>query len=106
MAMFHAERLQEQERQETTEFGSLSVRVYFHHDSLSVEILSAKNVIPLDPNGERAGRGEKVVWEVRVRIWKFFFCFVYYDEFCSALGNTEEIPIWLRILSSTKSDNS
>ena len=78
MAMFHTERLQEQERQETTEFGTLSVRVYFHHDSLSVEILSAKNVIPLDPNGEVAGRGggdRKVVWEgawVRIQCWEFF----------------------------------
>ena len=52
MALFHAERLQQQEVQETTEFGTLSVRVYFHHDSLSVEVLSAKNVIPLDPNGQ------------------------------------------------------
>jgi len=48
---FHEERLRDQESQETQEFGSLAVRVYFHHDSLSVEILNAKNVIPLDTNG-------------------------------------------------------
>ncbi|XP_037069530.1 BAI1-associated protein 3-like [Pollicipes pollicipes] len=51
MDMFHKERLEAQEAQEAQEFGTLSVRVYFHHDSLSVEILNAKNVIPLDPNG-------------------------------------------------------
>ena len=66
MALFHAERLQDQEAQESQEFGTLSVRVYFHHDSLSVEILSAKNVIPLDPNGQRAGTGSGRLW---VRIW-------------------------------------
>ncbi|KZS09905.1 putative BAI1-associated protein 3 [Daphnia magna] len=32
-------------------YGVLNIRVYFHHDSLSVEILSARDVIPLDPNG-------------------------------------------------------
>lgn len=32
-------------------YGVLSIRVYFHHDSLSVEVLSARDVIPLDPNG-------------------------------------------------------
>lgn len=26
-------------------------RVYFNHDSLCVEVLSARDVIPLDPNG-------------------------------------------------------
>ncbi|XP_013146719.1 PREDICTED: BAI1-associated protein 3 [Papilio polytes] len=32
-------------------YGSILVRVYFNHDSLSVEVLSARDVIPLDPNG-------------------------------------------------------
>lgn len=32
-------------------YGVLSLRAYFHHDSLCVEILSARDVIPLDPNG-------------------------------------------------------
>lgn len=27
------------------------LRVYFNHDSLCVEVLSARDVIPLDPNG-------------------------------------------------------
>ena len=36
---------------ESAPYGVLSVRVYFHHDSLSVEIISARDVIPLDPNG-------------------------------------------------------
>ncbi|CAG4947849.1 unnamed protein product [Parnassius apollo] len=32
-------------------YGSILVRVYFNHDSLCVEVLSARDVIPLDPNG-------------------------------------------------------
>ncbi|XP_069995655.1 BAI1-associated protein 3 isoform X6 [Penaeus vannamei] len=48
---YHLERLLEQERTEATEYGSLFVRVYFNHDSLCVEVLQARNVIPLDPNG-------------------------------------------------------
>ncbi|XP_022124719.2 BAI1-associated protein 3 [Pieris rapae] len=32
-------------------YGSILIRVYFNHDSLCVEILSAHDVIPLDPNG-------------------------------------------------------
>ncbi|XP_071549430.1 BAI1-associated protein 3-like isoform X3 [Panulirus ornatus] len=49
--MYHLERLEEQDRTEVQEYGSLVVRVYFNHDSLCVEVLQAKNVIPLDPNG-------------------------------------------------------
>lgn len=33
------------------DYGVLSVRVYFHHDSLSVEILSARDILALDTNG-------------------------------------------------------
>jgi hypothetical protein len=34
-------------------FGVLSVRVYFNHDCLFVEIIRAKNVLPLDNNGKK-----------------------------------------------------
>uniref|UniRef100_A0A646QF95 BAI1-associated protein 3 n=1 Tax=Hemiscolopendra marginata TaxID=943146 RepID=A0A646QF95_9MYRI len=33
------------------DFGVLTVRVYFHHDSLSVEVLSARDILALDTNG-------------------------------------------------------
>lgn len=49
---YHMERLMEQERIESQEYGSLFVRAYFNHDSLCVEVLQARNVIPLDPNGK------------------------------------------------------
>lgn len=53
--MFHFVRLEQQQQlqsgQESASYGVLSIRAYFHHDSLSVEILSARDVIPLDPNG-------------------------------------------------------
>lgn len=52
---YHLERLAEQDKMEGQDFGSLFVRVYFNHDSLCVEVLQAKNVIPLDPNGRRQG---------------------------------------------------
>ncbi|XP_069958195.1 BAI1-associated protein 3 isoform X2 [Cherax quadricarinatus] len=48
---YHLERLLVQERTELQEYGSLFVRVYFNHDSLCVEVLQARNLIPLDPNG-------------------------------------------------------
>lgn len=49
---FYNERLNEQLMTETTEYGILTVRAYFHHDSLCVEVLNARDVIPLDPNGK------------------------------------------------------
>lgn len=60
--LYHAERLDQQQQLQLygastavdsgrAQYGILSIRVYFHHDSLSVEILSARDVIPLDPNG-------------------------------------------------------
>ena len=49
---YYLERLMAQERYDSHQFGSVFVRVYFNHDSLCVEILQARNVIPLDPNGE------------------------------------------------------
>lgn len=32
-------------------YGTLSVRTYYHHDCLFVEVLKAQNLIPLDNNG-------------------------------------------------------
>lgn len=50
--MFYMLRLQEQyNAQLPGPFGHLSVRAYFNHDSLCVEVLHAKDIIPLDPNG-------------------------------------------------------
>ncbi|TRY68734.1 hypothetical protein TCAL_10740 [Tigriopus californicus] len=50
---FHLERLDLQQRIQfdTPLYGILTVRVYFNHDSLFVEILKARDVIPLDSNG-------------------------------------------------------
>lgn len=61
MTLYHAERLFMQLTQETTEYGVLTVRAYFNHDSLCVEVLNARDVIPLDPNGSYyfEGRGLK-----------------------------------------------
>lgn len=49
--VYHIERLAEQLNTECTQYGVLTVRAYFHHDSLCVEVLNARDVIPLDPNG-------------------------------------------------------
>ncbi|XP_053675331.1 BAI1-associated protein 3 [Anopheles nili] len=50
--LFYMQRLQEQLNTiGQTSLGSLSVKAYLNHDSLCVEILHAKDVIPLDPNG-------------------------------------------------------
>ena len=53
--MYYTGRLEQQQQVQAamdhTPYGVLSIRAYFHHDSLSVEIISAKDVIPLDPNG-------------------------------------------------------
>ncbi|XP_065210917.1 BAI1-associated protein 3 isoform X2 [Planococcus citri] len=49
--LYYNNRLREQSIVESTEYGVLSVRAYYHHDSLCVEVLNAKDVIPLDPNG-------------------------------------------------------
>jgi BAI1-associated protein 3 len=52
ISLYHSGRLFEQLSVESTEYGVLSVRAYFHHDSLCVEVLNARDVIPLDPNGK------------------------------------------------------
>ena len=49
--MYYIGRLAEQMSTESTPYGVLTVRAYFHHDSLCVEVLNARDVIPLDPNG-------------------------------------------------------
>lgn len=50
--MWYMERLQEQLLATVpSPFGVLAVRVYFNHDSLCVEILHARDIIALDPNG-------------------------------------------------------
>ncbi|XP_024086156.1 BAI1-associated protein 3 isoform X2 [Cimex lectularius] len=49
--LYYTERLFKQISVDSTEYGVLSVRAYFHHDSLCVEVLNARDVIPLDPNG-------------------------------------------------------
>jgi BAI1-associated protein 3 len=52
ISLYYQQRLQEQLSTEATEYGVLSVRAYFNHDSLCVEVLNARDVIPLDPNGK------------------------------------------------------
>ncbi|XP_055527055.1 BAI1-associated protein 3 isoform X1 [Wyeomyia smithii] len=50
--LYYLQRLQEQlNTVGPTGLGVLSVKAYFNHDSLCVEVLNAKDVIPLDPNG-------------------------------------------------------
>ncbi|KAK7592924.1 hypothetical protein V9T40_007676 [Parthenolecanium corni] len=51
ITLYYCDRLREQGLVESTEYGVLSVRAYYHHDSLCVEVLNAKDVIPLDTNG-------------------------------------------------------
>ncbi|CAB3259883.1 unnamed protein product [Arctia plantaginis] len=52
LELWLADRLTEQSRTPLpSPYGSILVRVYFNHDSLCVEVLSARDVIPLDPNG-------------------------------------------------------
>ncbi|XP_030373043.1 BAI1-associated protein 3 [Scaptodrosophila lebanonensis] len=50
--MFYMNRLREQlVAVSPGPYGSLAVRAYFNHDSLCVEVLHARDVVPLDPNG-------------------------------------------------------
>jgi len=49
--LYYEDRLMEQQRVKEANYGVLSVRAYYHHDSLCVEVLKARDVIPLDPNG-------------------------------------------------------
>jgi BAI1-associated protein 3 len=52
--LYYEDRLMEQQRTKEITYGVLSVRAYYQHDSLCVEVLKAQNVIPLDPNGKLA----------------------------------------------------
>lgn len=49
--LFYLQRLQEQMMVTPGPYGVLAVRAYFNHDSLCVEVLHARDIIPLDPNG-------------------------------------------------------
>ncbi|XP_017779059.1 PREDICTED: BAI1-associated protein 3 isoform X2 [Nicrophorus vespilloides] len=49
--IFYNQRLQEQLSTINGQYGALAVRAYFNHDSLCVEVLHARDIIPLDPNG-------------------------------------------------------
>ncbi len=53
--MYHMELLERtqqlQQQGDGGGFGSLSVRVNFNHDCVFVEVLRARDVIPLDSNG-------------------------------------------------------
>lgn len=49
--IFYMQRLQDQMVTSPGPYGVLAVRAYFNHDSLCVEVLHARDVIPLDPNG-------------------------------------------------------
>lgn len=52
MDLFYMQRLQEQQTaQSPGPYGVLAVRAYFNHDSLCVEVLHGRDIIPLDPNG-------------------------------------------------------
>lgn len=52
MEEYYRERLRDQfSITSVPEFGKLEVRVYFRNDTLCVEIFSARDIIPLDPNG-------------------------------------------------------
>ncbi len=53
MDMYYMERL-EQSSYSNDAFGVLTVRVYFNHDCVFVEVLRARDVIPLDSNGKKA----------------------------------------------------
>ncbi|XP_076385470.1 BAI1 associated protein 3 isoform X4 [Megachile rotundata] len=48
---FYRQRLQDQLNTVASEYGVLTVRAYLNHDSLCVEVINARDVIPLDPNG-------------------------------------------------------
>ena len=50
---YYRERLAQQSTITVPEFGVLEVRVYFRYDTLCIEVFSAKDVIPLDPNGNQ-----------------------------------------------------
>ncbi|XP_011338409.1 BAI1-associated protein 3 isoform X3 [Ooceraea biroi] len=48
---YYQQRLLDQLNTSTFEYGVLTIRAYLNHDSLCVEVINARDVIPLDPNG-------------------------------------------------------
>ncbi|KAG7211433.1 hypothetical protein KM043_010720 [Ampulex compressa] len=48
---YYRQRLLDQINTVSSEYGVLTVRAYLNHDSLCVEVINARDVIPLDPNG-------------------------------------------------------
>ncbi|XP_067211831.1 BAI1-associated protein 3 isoform X3 [Linepithema humile] len=48
---YYQQRLLDQLNVASYEYGVLTVRAYLNHDSLCVEVINARDVIPLDPNG-------------------------------------------------------
>lgn len=71
---------------ESTEYGVLSVRAYYHHDSLCVEVLNAKDVIPLDPNGKGM---------IELNYWKFHYASIqhFISMYCAFLGFSDPFVI-------------
>uniref|UniRef100_T1IR75 C2 domain-containing protein n=1 Tax=Strigamia maritima TaxID=126957 RepID=T1IR75_STRMM len=52
ISKYYFEKLMEQQQKNTScENGVLTVRVYFHNDCLCIEVISAKDILPLDTNG-------------------------------------------------------
>ncbi|CAL8089800.1 unnamed protein product [Calicophoron daubneyi] len=49
--LYFTEKIVEQESTVSTSYGSLSVKVYLQRSSLTVEVISATGLIPLDSNG-------------------------------------------------------
>jgi BAI1-associated protein 3 len=49
--LFFKEKLQQQKEMDHDRFGAISVRAYFNSNSLLVEVVNARNIIPLDANG-------------------------------------------------------
>ncbi len=68
MDMYHLELLERtqalQQQGEGSGFGALTVRVYFNHDCVFVEIIKARDVIPLDSNGaDEKKKLSKILWK-------------------------------------------
>lgn len=49
---YNQERLEEQKTIEDSSFGQLTVRAYFVDNSLHIQIMNARNLTPMDTNGE------------------------------------------------------
>ncbi|CAM1322555.1 BAIAP3 (predicted), partial [Pycnogonum litorale] len=53
LEMFYLQRLKDQQKLLRADFGVLNVRIYFNPsaDCLSIDVINARDVLPLDPNG-------------------------------------------------------